>query len=58
MPIEIRELVVRARVGGDQSDQRGSSAPASRPGAESDFDAIVQACVREVMRVLEDKRER
>lgn len=65
MPIEIRELVIRARVdaGGGQG---GTSCgrPAPRPGPRNreqsgaaDND-VVQACVREVMRILEEKRER
>jgi hypothetical protein len=57
MPIEIRELVIRARIdpGGDQPPT-STTAPASEaadPGQE-----LIQACVREVLRILEDKLER
>jgi Family of unknown function (DUF5908) len=65
MPIEIRELVIRATVdlsgtaGGRHGSKRSKAhthAPAhSRTGGEDD---IVQSCVREVLRILEDKRER
>jgi hypothetical protein len=66
MPIEIRELVIRATVdpggkaeaGGCQSTSPGSSAKSpSRPHGGGDDD-VVQRCVREVLRILEDKRER
>jgi len=77
MPIEVRELVIRATVdpgsngrgsgscgtgtgasagaekGGGAST--GSSAAAGAAGGGSD---LVQSCVREVMRILEQKRER
>jgi hypothetical protein len=57
MPIEIRELVIRARVDPDDDwPVTSDSAPAAR-----DFDRqeeLVQACVKEVLRILEDKRER
>lgn len=62
MPIEIRELVIRATVEPGKTPG-GAAVPtpataASRrtlPGAEDD---VVQTCVREVMRILEAKRER
>jgi len=62
MPIEIRELVIRAVVGLD-------GPPSPQPGVEHDgnagegapaidLDHIVQECVRQVMRVLARDRER
>lgn len=63
MPIEIRELVIRAVVA-DEALQ-APSAPHeggdlaledTTPGI--DMDALVQACVRQVMRVLARERER
>lgn len=66
MPIEIRELVIRATVdptGEGHADCCGSSSsragetPMSRPHAGADED-LVQNCVREVLRIIEDKRER
>ena len=63
MPIEIRELVIRATVGGS-GGEAASCAPSSS-GAQSSSrapsqseDDVVQTCVREVLRILEDKRER
>ncbi len=57
MPIEIRELVVRARV------DPAAEAPPTRPGAaparrKPEQEDLVQSCVREVLRILEDKQER
>ena len=78
MPIEVRELVIRATVdpnangsgagscgieaGSGASKSRGapsesSSASGGMSGSGVDSD-LVQSCVREVMRILEEKRER
>jgi len=54
MPVEIRELVIRAVV-----DPRPTAA--ERPGtsaSEIDRDALVQACVDETLRILRRERER
>jgi hypothetical protein len=66
MPIEIRELVIRATVDpqaeafaggcGSPSSKEGEKST-SRPQSGADDDAL-QSCVREVLRILEDKRER
>ncbi len=63
MPIEIRELVIRARV--DPGESRAARAtspcgsePGQGPGQVPAQDDLVQSCVREVLRILEDKRER
>lgn len=64
MPIEIRELVIRTVVGGDNpapsssangSPGGGGTTPA--PGSPS-FDALVQECVRQVMLALSRERDR
>ena len=62
MPIEIRELVIRAtitspgepgvRSGGDGGDAEG------RANAPVDIEAIVQECVRQVMKILAQGKER
>jgi hypothetical protein len=71
MPIEIRELVIRATVdpaaGGDGASGpgncgmppdkgKGKGAGGGEPDAPGGD--LVQACVREVMRILERKAER
>ena len=57
MAIEIRELVIRARV---DPDEERPTADEKRPRIrhrESER-RLVQSCVREVMRILQDQRER
>jgi len=62
MPIEIRELVIRATVGAAESGGCGApSSDAAHPATRTQptsGDDVVQTCVREVLRILEDKRER
>lgn len=68
MPIEIRELVIRATVdpsadgvggaggcGSSSKKDAGKGTPDNSTSADGD---LVQACVREVLRVLERKAER
>lgn len=54
MPIEIRELVIRAVVEPSPHD------PADAPAADGDEDRtrLVQQCVDEVLKVLRRERER
>jgi hypothetical protein len=52
MPIEIRELVIRAVV-----DETGHPAPTQAPG-EEDRSKLIQKCVDEVLKALRRKRER
>lgn len=62
MPIEIRELVIRATVGAGEAGGCGTSSSGSGQSPSRtqtpSGDDIVQTCVREVLRILEDKRER
>ena len=68
MPIEIRELVIRATVdpagggvggaGGCGSSSQKNAPDTTRDGATSSEGDLVQACVREVMRIMERKAER
>lgn len=65
MPIEIRELVIRARIS-DQPDEHanGPASPGSgqRTGhaglSAEQTEQIVQECVRQVLRVLAQQQER
>jgi hypothetical protein len=67
VPIEIRELVIRATVDpkaealasgcGSPSSEAGEKSGSSANAGAAD-DGMVQSCVREVLRILEDKRER
>ena len=73
MPIEIRELVIRATIDAAGGGSAGSGAtsgaggcgtsPEGASGAGGDAAStvdrdLVQACVREVMRILEHQAER
>ena len=55
MPIEIKELVIRAVA------EPGGAEATTAPSAEQlngGQDAIVQACVREVLRIVKQAKER
>ncbi len=65
MPIEIRELVIRATVDPHGSGSGGCAGSGAKPTAARSHkvstqaeDDLVQTCVREVLRVLDEKRER
>jgi hypothetical protein len=62
MPVEIRELVIRTTVSSSPpAESLGESSmgsAVSRGDGGEGTDAIVQACVREVLRVLRQGRER
>jgi hypothetical protein len=59
MPIEIRELVIRAQVDPSEGHACGSSpSPTSEQGRQPSQDDLIQTCIREVLRILEQKRER
>lgn len=57
MPIEIRELVIRAVVEQGAAVSRSSPEPAVARG-EQEREALVQACVEQVLRILRRERER
>jgi len=53
MPIEIRELVIKATVG-DTSQQNGSSA--EKPGKKQE--AIIEEAIEKVLEIMKRKKER
>jgi hypothetical protein len=60
MPVEIRELVIRA-VAIDKSEDAEDGSQAESPllsGSMDGTDAIVQECVRQVLRILRKEKER
>lgn len=57
MPVEIRELIIRAVVVPGDEDG-GARAPAEADAPEADRAALVQECVRQVLKILERSRER
>ncbi len=54
MPVEIKELVIRAVVRDDADEGAAAAAGLS----EEQQEALVEACVREVMKALRRARER
>jgi len=54
MPIEIRELVVRAVVGRDDDEKTGND----RATTAATREEIVEECVEQVMEILRRMRER
>lgn len=63
MPVEIRELVIRAEVRSDQqtntTDQDNGNAAASSSGLSTrDKRLLIEECVAQVLRTLEQQKER
>jgi hypothetical protein len=56
MPVEIKELVVRAVVPAEDQDPGAASGTATL--SEEEKTAMVEACVREVLKVLRSSKER
>lgn len=56
MPVEIKELVIRAVVESDREEAQ--RAAGGKVSDEEDKNAIVEACVKEVLRILKSSRER
>lgn len=57
MAVEIRELVIRAVV----KDEQNSSAETGTESGEHDMqgsDALIEACVKQVLKILNRKQER
>ena len=55
MPVEIKELIIRAVA--EKDEGIGEIEPDSWTG-DDEREAIVQACVRQVLRILNRSRER
>lgn len=55
MPVEIKELVIKAEFGSPRDHAR--AVETSGPSA-MDQDELIQECVRQVLEVLDRKRER
>jgi hypothetical protein len=54
MPVEIRELVIKATIGQEGQESSGTnSGGAASPGEE-----MIKACVEKVLEILKEKNER
>jgi len=57
MPIEVRELVIKATIA--QEDSKGTNAVASSSNnGESTREEIINICVEKILEILKDKNER
>ena len=54
MPVEIRELIIRAVV----SDAEGVEAPTTSTLTNEEREAIIEASVRQVLKILKQSQER
>lgn len=55
MPVEVKELVIRASIEPEAEQQPAASAA---PPSSADREAIIAAAVREVLRILRTSKER
>jgi hypothetical protein len=55
MPVEIRELVIRAVVTSEAQDSGRSPQVQESPESR---EALIQECVRQILRILQKKKER
>lgn len=55
MPIEVREIVIKAVVAQDNAGGSGGNSAQGGSGAPEE---IIQACVEKVMDILKEKNER
>jgi Family of unknown function (DUF5908) len=60
MPIEIKELIIRASVRDESEKTNGKSVPTggSPPGDTARDEQIINRCVEQVMEILKIKNER
>jgi len=57
MPIEIRELHIKANIN-QTGNQQPESGPAASPEAPADTDKLVAECVEKVLEILKQRNER
>lgn len=55
MPVEIKELIIRAVAEGEQEDD--PRAPTSSL-SDTDTEAVVELCVKQVLRILKKSKDR
>ncbi|MDJ0728836.1 MAG: DUF5908 family protein [Crocosphaera sp.] len=57
MPLEIRELLIKTSIS-NESDEQKASPSAVQDGSSNATDAIVAACLEQVLAILKEKQER
>lgn len=58
MPIEIRELVIKATVNQEQQTTASPGGTTNSPGVADDKEALISQAVEEVLRIIDHKKER
>lgn len=60
MPIEIKELIIRATINNDMDNSRNGSSEGSSGASKwaDDRELIVAECIDQVMQILKEKNER
>lgn len=58
MPVEIRELIIKATVNQEQQTTASPAATANTPAIANDNDSIIGQVVEEMLRIIELKKER
>jgi hypothetical protein len=56
MPVEIKELVIKAVVNESGNNGAASATPSSQDGSSQD--AMIKLCVEKVLEILKDQKER
>ena len=58
MPVIIKELIIRATVTDSQDKEAGSSSTSGPVMKNEEKEALIAACVEQVLEILEKKKER
>lgn len=58
MPVEIRELIIRARVDDTTATRNGNSPVTTQGLSERELQKIVSLCAEQVMDILKRQKER
>jgi len=58
MPVEIRELVIKATINQDQNKAASGAAASASTEANEEKEAVVREAVEELLRIMEQKKER
>ncbi|HTF20030.1 MAG TPA: DUF5908 family protein [Chryseolinea sp.] len=58
MPIEIKELIIRATVVDESEKSKESTSSASASGNPSNDESIIKRCVEQIMEIIATKNER
>jgi hypothetical protein len=58
MPVEIRELVIKATITQDNAAGGAQASPTTPSGNASSNEQIINACVEKIMEILKTKNQR